>query len=330
MIKIDRGPAPLTIRAFAAATVKDDDDGTIITRNERERRRARAFHLAPANFAKNKKLTKKSFEFAIYKDRELAQELDRVFGTKCAYCESNFGAVTPDDVEHFRPKSAITTDSGDVYPGYYWLASEWSNLLVACRDCNAGRYFEVPGQPAEVRLGKLTQFPLSDEAHRYRGPGPGIGGELPAQLLLDPCTDEPSVHLTWDEDGLIHAKPTPEGEPSPKGRHSIAVYALQRKGLVEARLETLLNFRRHVRSLQKALVRLNNAAARDDAAACNDELETIKELKEAIIGMLGVKVPPGTRQPSYVGMLRDWIRTRQAAGGFVDLEQFGIDLLRFV
>jgi 5-methylcytosine-specific restriction endonuclease McrA len=329
MIKIDRGPAPQTLRVFAAATVKGDD-GTMITRDEREKQRARAFHLDPANFADNQKVTKKSFNFVIYKDKELARELDRVFGTKCAYCESNFGAVTPDDVEHFRPKSTITTDSGDLYPGYFWLASEWTNLLVACRDCNTGRYFEVPGEPAEVRLGKVAQFPLSNEAHRYRGPGPGIGGELPVQLLLDPCTDEPSEHLTWDEAGLIHAKSTPDGKPSPKGCRSIVIYALQRQGLVEARLETLLNFRDRVDNLQKALGRLNKAAAQDDAAAYDEELETIEKLKNAIIGMLAVKVPPGTRQPSYVGMLRDWIRTRQAAGGLADLEQFGIDLLRFV
>ena len=100
------------------------------------------------------------------------------------------------------------------------------------------------------------------------------------------------------------------------------VYALQRKGLVEARLETLIDFRRHVLHLQKAVGRVNNAAARGDAAAFSDEVETIKELKEGITGMLGGNAPPGTRQPSYVGMLRDWTRTRQAAGGFVDLEQF--------
>jgi hypothetical protein len=251
-----------------------------------------------------------------------------VFGTKCAYCESNFGGVTPDDVEHFRPKTAITTDSGPVYPGYYWLASEWTNLLLACRDCNTGRYFEVPGQPAKVRLGKLTQFPLADEALRYRGPGPGIGGELPAQLILDPCTDEPSQHLTWNEDGLIHPKATPEEKSCPKGFHSIFVYALQRKGLVEARLETLLTFRTHVSGLQDAVDRVNDAAARRDAAAFAKGLETIKDLKRAITGMLGVAIRPGTRQPPYVGMLRDWVRTRQAEGGLAELEQYGIDLLR--
>jgi 5-methylcytosine-specific restriction endonuclease McrA len=320
---------PQPLRAFTDATVKDGN-GAMVTRDEREKQRARAFYTEPKNFANNQKLTAKNFEFAIYKDKELERELDRVFGTKCAYCESNFGAVTPDDVEHFRPKSAITTDTGELYPGYFWLASEWTNLLVACRDCNAGRYFEVPGQPDKVRLGKLAQFPLSNEAVRYRGPDPGIGDELQVQLLLDPCTDEPSEHLTWDEKGLILAKSTPGGDPSPKGLTSIFVYALQRKGLVEARLETLLNFRRHVDNLQKAVRRLNDAEARGDATAVTEELETIKELKDAITGVLAIKVPPGTRQPSYVGMLRDWIRTRQAAGGFVDLEQFGIDLLCFV
>jgi 5-methylcytosine-specific restriction endonuclease McrA len=319
---------PQALRAFSKPTVRGDN-GIRVTRDEREKQSARAFYLDPNNFANDQKLTDKTFEFVIYKDKELSRELDRVFGTKCAYCESNFGAVTPDDVEHFRPKSVITTETGELNPGYFWLASEWTNLLVACRDCNAGRYFEIPGQPDEVRLGKLAQFPLSSEADRYRGPGPGIGGELQRQLLLDPCTDEPNEHLTWDEGALILPKSTPVG-PSAKGLTSIFVYALQRKGLVEARLETLLNFRRHVRSLQKSVRRLNEAEARGDAAAVTDEHETMQELNDAITSMLSVKVPPGTRQPPYVGMLRDWIRTRQAAGGFVDLEDFGINLLRFI
>jgi hypothetical protein len=38
----------------------------------------------------------------------------------------------------FRPKGGWVQNDGDALtqPGYYWLAYEWSNLLISCQLCN--------------------------------------------------------------------------------------------------------------------------------------------------------------------------------------------------
>jgi uncharacterized protein (TIGR02646 family) len=170
VIAIPRGPRPATLKVYSNKSVKALDGVTQVTKAEQELEKAVAFFTDPARFLNEQKLTTDTFTFAVYKDPEIQDQLEAIFGTKCAYCETDFGAVTPKDIEHFRPKSEITVaaDQDALVPGYYWLAGEWSNLLVSCPDCNRGRKHEVPGQPKKVLLGKKTQFPLSDEQQRAR------------------------------------------------------------------------------------------------------------------------------------------------------------------
>ncbi|EUJ36760.1 hypothetical protein PWEIH_11375 [Listeria weihenstephanensis FSL R9-0317] len=71
---------------------------------------------------------------------------------KCCYCGTKVPLhVSHAHIEHFRPKTAVTTLTGKVKPGYYWLVAEWSNLLYACPLCNEN---------------KDTHFPVSDERQR--------------------------------------------------------------------------------------------------------------------------------------------------------------------
>ena len=69
------------------------------------------------------------------------------FHGKCAYCEQVVTGDQHGDVEHYRPKGAVTdAENQTVYvvvdgqhrahPGYYWLAYDWKNLLPACIRCN--------------------------------------------------------------------------------------------------------------------------------------------------------------------------------------------------
>ena len=53
-----------------------------------------------------------------------------------------------------EPKAAVLTDSGRIYPGYYWLGYSWPNLSYACPDCNSYR--------------KRDRFPLVLEEARAR------------------------------------------------------------------------------------------------------------------------------------------------------------------
>ena len=79
-----------------------------------------------------------AFKRSIYAHRTVKDALLQAQYGKCCYCESKFRATSPGAVEHFRPKGAAKQESGSPtqYPGYYWLAYSWGNLLVSCETCN--------------------------------------------------------------------------------------------------------------------------------------------------------------------------------------------------
>src|SRR3954464_1089354 len=71
-----------------------------------------------------------SMTFSVYGEDEVKDRLNELFGYKCAYCETDFGPAMPVDVEHYRPKGRVVGPAGNLlFPGYWWLASTWSNLL---------------------------------------------------------------------------------------------------------------------------------------------------------------------------------------------------------
>lgn len=100
-----------------------------------------------------------------------------------------------------------------VYPGYYWLAMDWDNLLVSCSRCN--------------RSYKQNFFPLANESKRAKGPKEVVFEE---PLLLNPCVDNPSEHLVFIDTGIVTFK-----EGSDKGEKSIDIYGLYRKELTDER-----------------------------------------------------------------------------------------------
>ena len=176
------------------------------------------------------------FNYTAYTKRELKTALTALFHGKCAYCESRYAGNQPMDVEHWRPKGQVDVPEGRKLPGYYWLASEWTNLLPSCIDCNRSRtqYDSVEGK--ELLLGKETQFPvLNDEylviqkrPHEHDPQNTG-GSEVP--LLVNPCLDEPGGYFRY-ADGVILPREGLDDPQRRKAENSIRVYALNRSGLV--------------------------------------------------------------------------------------------------
>jgi uncharacterized protein (TIGR02646 family) len=314
MIRITRGPPPAGIGVYAPS-VK-----TALSPAQAEVARAVDFFTDPRNYAGDRKLTKRTFAFRIYKDTELAEALEQVFGPKCAYCESRFAHVTPKDIEHFRPKSEIDTGQGSLAPGYFWLAAEWENLLVSCPDCNRGRRFEVPGQPKRIRLGKATQFPLRNEGGRIRTPAGKIGSEEALRLLINPTKDQPERHLTFNEEGLVLPREDRRGTPSRKGAASITVYALQRKHLVEERGITLNQLRTAVRELVLAAQARSELKKRGITGLLLDNnTQSIRLIKRRLNELL-------RPDAEFLGILRDWLRKQEGMPEFKQLEACHIDL----
>ena len=99
---------------------------------------------------------------------------------KCCYCERKKDKKMEMDVEHFRPKAKVEESKN--HQGYWWLAYEWCNLLLACKKCNTQK--------------KGTKFPLQDEQKRAFTPQDDLTKE--ESFLLNPLTENPEDFIQYD------------------------------------------------------------------------------------------------------------------------------------
>jgi uncharacterized protein (TIGR02646 family) len=121
------------------------------------------------------------FKQSIYAHQSVKTALIEAQHGKCAFCEKIvFDAGT---IEHYRPKTAVQQSRGGriIKPGYYWLAYEWSNLLLCCGECNTGH--------------KRILFPLSNPSTRARCHTDNLASEDP--LLINPAESDPQLHISW-------------------------------------------------------------------------------------------------------------------------------------
>lgn len=116
------------------------------------------------------------------------------------------------ELDHFRPKhNAIGVDGKVDEDHYWWLAYEWSNLYPTCAVCNRA---------------KATRFPVDGRRAKLGASAKELWKER--RLLLDPCVDDPELHLVFSEDGHV-------ASATQQGLTTIEVLALDRAGLVLAR-----------------------------------------------------------------------------------------------
>ena len=275
MIKIDRN-------RVAMPDVLSDDENSLKTKETsaaieffRARREAREANAIDEKF-------KKGFNFRAYAHATVKHTLQELFYRKCAYCEIDYGGAAC-DVEHFRPKGGIDYPGGNgekkSYPdGYFWLAADWTNLLYSCQHCNREEN-HYHGGPEETRLrvsGKGNYFPLTDEQYRL-ALNDEISKENPYRLLLDPCIDDPSIHLDFLQNGMVVPKEV-DGQTSPKGAESIKYYGLQRVELVEKRAHTAKTFMLLLRSLKRLKANLDRDP--NDGDSRKELGDTLKHVKE--------------------------------------------------
>jgi hypothetical protein len=197
------------------------------------------------------------------------------FHGRCAYCECYITDFQHGDIEHFRPKLAVTNEKDEEilipvkegvsipHPGYYWLAFEWTNLLPSCIKCNQ------PGEANDKKIGKRNRFPVKGSHATNQE---GIAGEEP--LLINPVEEDPSGHLTVNiENGFMNPK-------SERGAMCIEIFGLNiRDQLVDDRKKVishvqykLLKYLQSTNMAEKAeamgeLIGLYNGACAYTAAA---------------------------------------------------------------
>lgn len=176
----------------------------------------------------------------------------QAFNGKCAYCEVLLTGNQRGDVEHWRPKKAVTDEEGNSirhpktgleHRGYYWLAYDWRNLLPSCVECNQ------PGKNAKGEtLGKRNMFPVEDEELRAYSPGEEV---LEKPLLLHPFLDTPENDLVFDRTGVV-------GGTTVKGLTTVRILELNRDGLLGER-------KSRWGAVMMTITRLMQAAVEDDA-----------------------------------------------------------------
>jgi uncharacterized protein (TIGR02646 family) len=149
----------------------------------------------------------------IYSAGSVTNALQTLYNGKCAFCEQK-PLGSPAQVEHFRPKNGIF---GTHHTGYYWLAYEWSNLLLACGNCNSGKnnHFPLLNNGVRVDYPSVTAQGI-DEVANFCLNSP-LSLEYP--LLLNPEVDSPHKHFTFNPSGKIEHK-TARGEES-KDRYNL-------------------------------------------------------------------------------------------------------------
>lgn len=192
MIRINKGPAPQELVDAARKLVekqKSDFEG-----HEAEYLKDKSFIITAA-----------------YKSPVVRKTLTERQFNKCCFSEAKFSGDNS-HVEHFRPKAYVETTNpkGKLYPGYYWLAYEWSNLML-CKgiiNCSYKRNF----------------FPLIDEAKRNRTHKDNFVEE---SVLIDPSTEDPRNHI-----GFYKEEIRPRTE---RGRETIQLLGLREATLAESR-----------------------------------------------------------------------------------------------
>lgn len=199
------------------------------------------------------------FEFKAYNDGkgEVKKALKTLFKHKCAYCESKFTHVYYGDIEHFRPKKGVGTNSKKLRkPGYYWLGVDWDNLLFSCLFCNQSKKQDLLDGSVKS-LGKQSQFPLDDEIKykRRRKHTEPANFEDDCCLLIDPCKDNPELFLDYDVHGVIKSKAS-SGYEKRKAESSIHVFGLQRMPLVQRREAKIIEIYAQIKRIDDKLEEL--------------------------------------------------------------------------
>jgi len=228
--------------------------------------------------------------------------LRQLAGGNCAYCESKIGGSGAREVEHYRPKGRVEGIAD--HPGYWWLASEWDNLLPTCRDCNKSlrqhivtadmtreEVEELLAQYPKQSFGKASQFGIVGA--RALTPACKLEDEDP--LLINPCEKDPALELCWDlskELPIILPRQKDTG-PSVYGAYTIQTCALNRAELVLDRISV----RRQLRAIRTRVLEILENWTGDEAAL--DRLRTEIE---------GLQVFVHPDQP-YTGMAAAFIET---------------------
>lgn len=269
-----------------------------------------------------------AYPFTVYGRPEVKLALEAMSYDKCAYCESDYGAVYDGAVEHYRPKGKMHPDP---HPGYWWLAATWTNLLPSCQHCNESRSHVIvtPNMTMTeaARLhrkaqsltsaGKASQFPV--RGRRKLPYSKALSSEDP--LIIDPTRRDPTDHICFPPElGVSLATPTktPNG-PDLYGLTTINVTALNRYDVVRARSQVLMDLRKSVLTLAKALDAEDEAVRAGNLFAKKVARDTASDAIQAIKARANPKRPYSAVAVWLLARLDTWLDSERAQGIKLDI-----------
>lgn len=166
------------------------------------------------------------FSSNCYSHVSVKKALVGIYNNKCAYCESDISNGSFWRVEHYRPKGKV--QESPEHPGYYWLAYEWTNLLLSCEICNNSKLNSFPIQ------GKRVDSPHKKNKE-WRCNSLTLKSEAP--LLLNPELDDPLSHLVFNTAGEFDIE-----KCSQRGIETINICGLNRQALTTKRKTKINQF----------------------------------------------------------------------------------------
>jgi len=184
---------------------------------------------------KDNPLTEYSLDKALHtfwteKNKKAIKEaLSAIYHNKCAYCECNPNVGAYTEIEHYRPKKG----------GYYWLAFEWSNLLLSCTKCNKLKSYKFPLKDGGNPLKKLP------DSSDWKATSEPLLSEQPLLLNPEVTHENKNAYYNNEKIGPItkHLKFNKNGKVkdlSDEGKKTIELLRLnQRPELVIARRKVI-------------------------------------------------------------------------------------------
>lgn len=124
-----------------------------------------------------------------YRQEDVKDTLEKMYGGHCCYCESIIGVSTYGRIEHLKPKSRSE---------FYRYTFEWENLHWCCEVCNTG-YKKAQWD---------FQYPILDPAKNEIGQSINLNlttGEY-EEIKDDKRATTTILHTGMNRDGLVRAR----------------------------------------------------------------------------------------------------------------------------
>lgn len=209
----------------------------------------------------------KTFEFKGYGLDTVKAALKCRQHNKCCFSEARFTGEYP-PIEHFRPKGRVDIYGTEVklYPGYYWLAYEWSNLFYC--------------KPFINTTCKRNFFPLYNELERNRTHRDSF---TERSILIDPSVEEPRDFIRFVDDEPVGV------DDEGRGHFNIIFLGLRHSSFVDDRSDKFIALQRMKDTIDIAIAQgldINSPILQPNLTALREAVLPTAEFSSMAINLL--------------------------------------------